>query len=624
VVERRAQGGGRSERIGTPVPAGAVPRARDPQPAVPEQPPGRPGRERPPRPEGRHGGPAETQPQEKRDRIAVPGSSGAGAGARPLGKFATHSVENQPPPLAGFDPLACDPALVEALHREGAGDAVALLDRLGHIVASGEAREHARLADAHGPVLHTHDRYGHRIDEVEYHPSWHWLMGTSVGWGLHGTPWVAEPGSGAHVARAAGFYLMSQLEAGHCCPISMTYAAVPALRHDPELARRFEPGLRAQRYEFGLAEPGTKNGLLAGMSMTEKQGGSDVRAATTTATPSSDGTYHIVGHKWFTSAPMNDLFVTLAQAPGGLTCFVLPRVLPDGARNGIRLQRLKDKLGNRSNASAELEYTGAVGWRLGDEGRGVGAIIEMVSMTRLDCVLGSAAVTRAALTEAAHHVSHRSAFGSRLADTPLMQAVIADLALETEAATALAMRLAGAVDRGERGLLRLALPASKYLVCKRAPAAVAEALECLGGNGYVEESGMPRLYREAPLNSIWEGSGNVTALDVLRAVNREPESVDAALEEVDAAAGADTWFDRGVRELRTELRGREERRARRLAEMLALCLQGSLLLRHAPEEVSSAFIASRFLPDGPWRTSGTLPAEAHTGALLGRVTPATP
>jgi putative acyl-CoA dehydrogenase len=542
----------------------------------------------------------------------------------PTDPTSTHEVRNQPPPLDGYDPLACDPALATALEREGAGEATAFLGRLAGLVGSAEGREHARLADTHPPVLRTHDRYGHRVDEVEYHPSWHWLMRTSVGWGLHGTPWVAEPGSGAHVARAAGFYLMGQLEAGHCCPISMTYAAVPALRRDPELARRYVPGLQAQRYAFGLAEPGTKPGLLAGMSMTEKQGGSDVRAGTTTATPAGDGTYRLVGHKWFTSAPMNDLFLTLAQAPGGLTCLVLPRVLPDGTRNTIRLQRLKDKLGNRSNASAELEYAGAVGWRLGEEGRGVAAIIEMVSMTRLDCVLGSASLTRAAVTEAAHHVAHRSAFGSRLADAPLMQAVVADLALEAEAATTLAMRLAGAVDREERAFLRLALPASKYLVCKRTPAVVAEALECLGGNGYVEESGMPRLYREAPLNSIWEGSGNVTALDVLRAVSREPDSVDAVFAEIDAAQGTDSWFDRGVRELRTELRGREERRARRLAEMLALCLQGSLLLRYAPEEVGSAFVSSRFLPDGPWRTAGTLPAEAHTAALLARATPTAP
>lgn len=556
-------------------------------------------------------------------REAVPPPAAGRPPEPPLrdGDGRTHVVENQPPVLAGFDALACDPALTDAVRREGAEEALPTLQQLAELIASPEAREHARLADTNPPVLRTHDRYGHRVDEVEFHPSWHWLMRTSVGWGLHGTPWVAEPGSGAHVARAAGFYLMGQLESGHCCPVSMTYAAVPALRTDPALAAAYEPGLQSTSYEFGLAEPSTKAGLLAGMSMTEKQGGSDVRAGTTQAQPTSDGTYRLVGHKWFTSAPMNDVFLTLAQAPGGLTCFVLPRVLPDGTRNAVRLQRLKDKLGNRSNASAEIEYAGAVAWRLGDEGRGVATIIEMVSMTRLDCVLGSASLTRAALTEAAHHVAHRNAFGSRLAETPLMQAVIADLALESEAATALGMRLAGAVDREEKALLRLALPASKYLVCKRAPAVVAEALECLGGNGFVEESGMPRLYREAPLNSIWEGSGNVTALDVLRAVTREPESIDAVIAEVEAASGADTWFDRGVRELRTEMRGREERRARRLAEMLALCLQGSLLLRHAPSDVSSAFVSSRFLPDGPWRTSGTLPAESHTEAILTRITP---
>ena len=561
------------------------------------------------------------------DGRATRSSGEAPASARPAPDptdGATHLVANQPPPLHGFDALACDPALTDAVRREGAPDALGHLGTLAASVASPAAREHARLADAFPPVLRTHDRYGHRIDEVEYHPSWHWLMRTSVGWGLHGTPWVAEPGTGAHVARAAGFYLMNQLEAGHCCPISMTYAAVPALRQDPALAAAYVPGLQSQTYAFGLIEPSAKAGLLAGMSMTEKQGGSDVRAGTTTAAPVADGTYRLTGHKWFTSAPMNDLFLTLAQAPGGLTCFVLPRVLPDGSRNAIRLQRLKDKLGNRSNASAELEYTGATGLRLGEEGRGVATIIEMVSMTRLDCVLGSAAVIRAALSEAAHHVAHRSAFGSTIGDQPLMQAVLADLALESEAATSLGLRLAGAVDRGERAFLRLALPASKYLVCKRAPAAVAEALECLGGNGYVEESGMPRLYREAPLNSIWEGSGNVTALDVLRAVTREPDSVEAVLAEIDLAAGSDTWFDRGVRELRTELRSREERRARRLAEMLALCLQGSLLLRHAPDEVASAFVSSRFLPDGPWRTSGTLPAEAHIEYLTRRVTPAVP
>jgi putative acyl-CoA dehydrogenase len=530
-------------------------------------------------------------------------------------------VTNQPPPLDGFDPLGCDPALVDAVQREGAADAVPTLKGLGEIVGSAEAREHARLADAHPPRLRTHDRHGRRLDEVEFHPSWHWLMGTSVGWGLHGTPWVAEPGSGAHVARAAGFYLMNQLENGHCASISTTYAAVPALRRDAVLAARYEPGLRAQHYAPGLAEPGMKPGLLAGLSVTENQGGSDLRAVTTRADPFGDGTYRIVGQKWFTSSPMNDLFLVLAQAPDGPTCVVVPRVLPDGGRNAIRLHRLKDTLGNRANAAAEIEYAGALGWRLGDEGRGISTLLPVVAMTRLDGVLGSAGLVRIALTEAAHHVTHRRAFGAPLADAPLMQTVVADLALESEAATALALRLAGAVDRDERTFLRLALPAAKYLVCKRAPSVVAEAMECLGGDGYVDDSGLPRLYREAPLHSISDGAGNVTALEVLRVVGQEPESAEAVLTEIEGAAGADTWFDRGVRELRTEMRGREERRARRLAEMLALCLQGSLLLRFAPDDVASAFVSSRFLPDGPWRTAGTLPAEAHTQPLLERVTP---
>jgi putative acyl-CoA dehydrogenase len=528
---------------------------------------------------------------------------------------------NHPPPLDGFDPLACDPALVEAVRREGAADALPTLEGLGELVASAEAGEHARLAEAHPPVLRTRDRHGRRVDDVEFHPSWHWLMRTSVGWGLHATPWVAPAGSGAHVARAAGFYLMNQLDPAHCGPISTTYAAVPALRRDPGLAERFEPGLRAQHYTPGVAEPGAKAGLLAGLSLTEQHAGSDLEAVATRAEPLGDGAYRVVGHKWFTSAPTADLHVVLARAPGGPTCLVVPRVLADGRRNPILLHRLKDKLGNRGNASAEVEYAGAVGWRLGEEGRGVATALAAVTPVRLDGVLAAAGLVRRALSEAAHHVAHRHAFGAPLAEAPLMRTVVADLALESEAATALALRLAGAVDRGEGAFLRLALPAAKYLVGKRAPAVVAEAMECLGGDGYVEDSGLPRLYREAPLHSIDSGAGNVVALDVLRAVSHEPESAEAVLAEIDLGAGADTWFDRGARELRTELRGREERRARRLAELLALCLQGSLLLRFAPEDVASAFVSSRFLPDGPWRTMGTLPAEAHTEPLVKRVTP---
>jgi putative acyl-CoA dehydrogenase len=565
----------------------------------------------------------------------------------------THTVHNQPPPLDGFDPLACDPALASALAFYGVSSGVPSgvaggvaggvasgvaggvasgvaggvasgvaggVAAIAALAGSGEAREHGRLANENPPRLRTHDRYGHRVDEVEFHPSWHWLLARAVGFGLHGAPWAPDAGPAAHLRRAAAFYLWSQAEAGHGCPISMTYAAVPALRSAPDLAARYEPGLRSPVYDPGLREPSGKRGLLAGMSMTEKQGGSDVRANTTSAVPCDDGCYRLTGHKWFTSAPMNDLFLTLAQAPGGLTCFLVPRVLPDGSRNGIRLMRLKDKLGNRSNASAEIEYVDAVGWRVGEEGRGVPTIIEMVSVTRLDCVLGSASGIRLALSEAAHHGAHRTAFGSRLADQPLMTAVLADLALESEAATVLAMRLAAAMDRGERDLLRLALPAAKYYVCKRAPVAVGEALECLGGNGYVEESGMPRLYREAPLNSIWEGSGNVTALDMLRAVRRSPSSVDALLTEVDVG---DQRLSPALSLLRTELAAPSPSRARWLAELAALCLQASLLVRMAPDAVADAFLASR-LAERHANTIGTLATTAPTRALVTRITPRHP
>lgn len=543
----------------------------------------------------------------------------AAARPRPDADLGTHQVTNQVPPRVDGDLLSADPALLEALAREG-GDPAPVV-ALGGVVGTEAHREHARLANAHGPVLRTHDRTGHRIDEVEFHPSWHELMRTSVEHGLAGAPWTAPPGTGAHVTRAAGFYLTSQVEQGHLCPVSMTYAAVPALRHEPEPAARYEPGLTSRHYDPGLARPENKAGLLAGMSMTEKQGGSDVRSGTTAAVPHPGGGYLLTGHKWFTSAPMNDVFLTLARAPGGLTCLLVPRTLPDGTRNAIALQRLKDKLGNRSNASSEIEYRGAWGERIGEEGRGVRTIIEMVSMTRLDCVLGAAGTARAAVTEAAHHVAHRHAFGARLADQPLMREVVAELAAETEAATALALRLAGAVDRGETAFLRLALPVAKYLVCKRTSAVVAEALECLGGNGYVEESDLPRHYREAPLNSIWEGSGNVTALDALRAVAREPHAVDALLAEIGLAAGADPRLDRATAALREELLAPEERRARRLAELAALCLQGSLLVRHGPAAAADLFCATRLDDDAPCRTAGTRPGSAAVTELVERATP---
>ncbi len=466
------------------------------------------------------------------------------------------------------------------------------------------------------PVLRTHDRYGNRIDEVDFHPYWHELMTVGVEHGLQGAAWRDER-SGAHVARAAKFFVWSQVEAGHTCPLAMTYAAIPALRHNKELAERYEPLLAAKIYDYGLREPSTKSGLIAGMSMTEKQGGSDVRANTTTAMPTSNGDYVVRGHKWFTSAPMSDMFLTLAQAPGGLSCFLLPRILPDGTRNRIHLQRLKDKLGNKSNASSEIEYDDAIGWLVGEEGRGVPTIIEMVNNTRLDCVIGSAAGMRAGVAQAVHHASHRSAFGKLLVDQPLMSNVLADLTVEAEAALVTMFRLAGATDRDETAFRRLALAVTKYWVCKRAPMHAAEALECLGGNGYVEESGMPLLYREAPLPSIWEGSGNVAAMDALRAMARQPDSVEAFFGELELAAGADARLDRSVELLRKDLSDLNdiEFRARRLVETMALVLQGSLLVRYGHPAVADAFCASRLGED--WGIAlGTLPSGVDSRAII--------
>ena len=534
----------------------------------------------------------------------------------------THEVTNQPPPLVGHD-TAQDPALLAALHREGAGWAEDELHQLGRLAGTAEAQEWGRQAEQNPPELRTHDRYGHRIDEVDYHPAYHHLMRTAVEHGLHAAPW-ADDRPGAHVARAAKFMTWS-VDAGHGCPVSMTYAVVPALRANPELAARFEPLLASRDYDFGLRAPGTKRGLVAGMSMTEKQGGSDVRANTTTATPQPDGSYALVGHKWFTSAPMSDMFLTLAQAPGGLSCFLVPRVLDDGSRNAISFLRLKDKLGNHSNASSEIEYDGATGWLVGEEGRGVRTIVEMVNMTRLDCVIGSSMGMRTAVVQAVHHARHRSAFGRTLVEQPLMQNVLADLVVESEAATTVMMRLAGANDRavrgdeGEAAFRRLALAVTKYAVCKRGPVVAGEALECLGGNGYIEDSDLPRIYRELPLLSIWEGSGNVAALDALRAMGREPATVEAFLGEVQQAAGADHRFDQALTALTKELSDTDdiEVRARRVVEQMALVLQGSLLLRHAPTAVADAFCATRLGRD--WGGAfGTLPPGHDLRAIIGR------
>ncbi|MFD3871693.1 acyl-CoA dehydrogenase family protein [Streptomyces sp. NPDC058623] len=538
----------------------------------------------------------------------------------------THTVSNQAPPLVGHEVYLGDRALTEGVERHLADAAPELRDEvreelttLGRAAGSSQAQDWGTRANECPPKLRTHDRYGNRIDEVEFHPAWHRLLGHAVTSGLTDA-WGRPAG---HLRRAAGFFLWSQAEAGHGCPVSMTHAAVPALRTDPELAAEWEPRLTSHVYEEGLRPAALKGGVLFGMGMTEKQGGSDVRANTTVAAPlDASGEYLLTGHKWFCSAPMSDGFLVLAQAPGGLSCFLVPRVLPDDTRNVFAIQRLKDKLGNRSNASSEVEFDGTWARRVGEEGRGVRTIIEMVAATRLDCVIGSASLMRQALSQAVHHAEHRSAFGAPLVDQPLMRNVLADLALESEAATVLTLRLAAAYDADteqERAFLRLAVPAAKYWVTKRCTPMVAEALECLGGNGYVEESGLPRLLRESPLNSIWEGSGNVQALDVLRALQREPMALNAFLQEVGLARGADHRLDAAIKNLLTELADLDgiEARARRVVERMALVLQGSLLVRWAPPEVADAFCASRL--GGDWGAAfGTLPHSLDLASVVER------
>jgi len=543
----------------------------------------------------------------------------------------THDVLNQPPPLEGYDVFAADAALVEATEREGAGWAVEDLTALGRLAGSPEAIAWGFEANRHTPELHTHDRFGNRVDEVAYHPAYHELMQVAVGHGLAGAPWgVDRPG--AHVARAAGFVTWSQVDPGHFCPVSMTYSVVPALRHAPDLAGEWEPRLVARAYDPRNVPAPQKPGVLAGMGMTEKQGGSDVRANTTRAEPAGDGSWLLTGHKWFCSAPMCDVFLMLAQAPQGLSCFLVPRWLPDGERNaGFRLQRLKDKLGNRSNASSEIELDRAVAWPVGEEGRGVRTIIDMVGHTRLDCVLGATSTVRQAVAQALHHAAHRSAFGKVLVDQPLMRVVLADLAVESEADTLTALRLARAFDdaaRGEEGadaFRRVACAVAKYWVCKRQPTVVGEALECLGGNGYVEESILPRLFRESPLNGIWEGSGNVICLDVLRALAREAGALDAFLAELDAAAGADRHLDAAVARVRAELGEADgiEARARRVVEAMALALQGSLLVRFGHPAVADAFCASRLAGD-EGLALGTLPPTVDVGTIIERAQPKIP
>src|SRR3954447_7894978 len=500
---------------------------------------------------------------------------------------ATHEVFNQSSPLTPYNPFESDRVLVEAVRREGAEWAEDEARELGAICGRADIVDKGRQANENPPRLRTHDRFGNRIDEVEFHPAWHDLMRIGVGHGLHASPW-REPREGAHVARAAKFIQLSQVEAGVGCPISMTYSVIPALRMQPELADEWEQRFLSLSYDGERLVPAPdKKGALCGMAMTEKQGGSDVRANTTVARPLNGGgpaaEYEITGHKWFCSAPMCDAFLVLAQADGGLSCFLLPRVTPDGERNAFHIQRLKDKLGNRSNASSEVEFRGAWARLVGEEGRGVSTIIEMVNHTRLDCAIGASSGYRWGTAMAIHHATHRAAFGKPLVDQPLMQNVLADLAGESEAATIAAMRLARAFDEahgGDEGALefrRLATPVIKHWVCKRAPSHAVEALECLGGNGYVEESGMPRLYRDSPLNSIWEGSGNVAALDVLRAMVKEPDGLPAFLAECEQARGADRRLDAHLDALREALPpAAPELEARRVVERLATALQGSL------------------------------------------------
>ena len=506
------------------------------------------------------------------------------------------SSANQPPPLRDYNLYEHDAALVEGVRREGGAAHEDTLVAWGETLG-GEPLECGRLANEHPPVLRTHDRYGERLDEIEFHPAWDRLLALGLEAHVHSLPWLDER-PGAHVARAAMFMLLGEVEAGVGCPLSMTFAAVPALRAQPDLAEEWVPRL-------------TSGEALCGMAMTERQGGSDVRANVTTARPDGDG-WLLDGHKWFCSAPMSDTFLVLAQAPAGLSCFLVERRQP-----GFRIDRLKDKLGNRSNASAEIVLDDAVGRLVGEEGRGVRAIIEMVVHTRLDCVLGSAALMRRAVAEATHHAAHRSAFGRLLVEQPLMENVLADLCVESEAATATALRLARAYDEGDDAFRRLATAVAKFWVCKRTPPHVAEALECLGGNGYVEESQLPRLFRESPLNSIWEGSGNVNALDVLRAVEREPEALEAFLAEIELAPE----LDGAVAQIRGELTEPAglEGRARRIVASLALALQGSLLVRHGDPAVAEAFLASRLGNGGA--VYGTLPPGLELAGIIDRHRP---
>ncbi|MCG2593492.1 isovaleryl-CoA dehydrogenase [Ramlibacter sp. XY19] len=547
-----------------------------------------------------------------------------------MSDYATHEVFNQPEPLVGYNLFEGNQALRDALRFNAPQLDVAPLAQLGQLAGSAEMQEHARLANTRTPELHTHDRFGRRVDEVEFHPSYHALMTAAVQAGLHGTPWAGE-GASPHVLRAAGFMLFTELEPSILCPVSMTYAVTPALRSNAAIYAEWGPKLTSRSYDPALKPAANKFGVTMGMGMTEKQGGSDVRANTTRAEP--DGTddwgarYRVTGHKWFFSAPMCDAFLVLAQTASGLSCLFLPRVLPDGSRNAIRIQRLKDKLGNKANASSEVEFQGATAWLVGDEGRGVPQILEMGTMTRLDCALGTSGLMRQALSIALNHTAQRAAFGKKLVEQPLMRNVLADLALESEAATQLAMRLARAFDKRndahEAAMARLLTPIAKFWICKRGSHFAQEAMECLGGNGYVEEGGqgiMARIYREMPLNSIWEGAGNIMALDLLRAL-RKADAAAALAQELAPATGAHPALDKLAASLPTRVEEMAtEIEARRLAQDVALAVQAALLFQAAPTPVFAAFCDSRLA--GNWgQAFGTLSAATDFDAILRRAQP---
>jgi putative acyl-CoA dehydrogenase len=542
----------------------------------------------------------------------------------------THTVENVSRELGDINLYRQDPALAEAVTREGAAEQASSLDAFGALCGSAEYLEQGALANRYPPEFDTHDRFGNRVDLVRYHPSYHRLMRTAIEHGLHSSPWTS-PEPGAHVARAARTYLHAQVEAGHGCPITMTFAAVPSLRLQPDLAAAWEPKITGCTYDPRNVPAEQKAGLTVGMGMTEKQGGSDVRSNTTRAFPQGaggpGGAYELVGHKFFLSAPMCDLFLVLAQAPGGLSCFLVPRWRPDGTKNPLQVLRLKRKMGNVSNASSEIELRGALGWMVGEEGRGVRTIIEMVSMTRFDCMVGSSAGMRMAAVQAIHHSHLRRAFGRKLIEQPLMRNVLADLALESEAAMTLSLRMARALDsrhdEHEELLVRIATAVGKYWICKRVPQHAYEAMECIGGSGVMEDSMMPRLYREAPINAIWEGSGNVQCLDVLRALAKTPAVADAFFAELARAQGGNALLDRHAAALREEFRAPAdlEYRARDVVDRMAVALQAALLVRHAPAAVADAFCATRLGQQGA-HNYGTLPAGADCGAILARAWPA--